>query len=43
MRTAFIVQLLHDLPNNLTDRLYGLDILLGLLVIFLQVLNRKPN
>ena len=42
-RTALIVQLLHDLPDNLTDRLHGLDILLGLPVIFLQVLDREPH
>ena len=35
--TSFIVELFHDLSDNLADRLDGFDIILRLGVIFLEV------
>jgi hypothetical protein len=41
--TSLIVQPLHDLPDNLSDRLDGFDIVLSLLVRLLQVPQGKSH
>ena len=43
VRTSLVVQLLHDLSNDLANRLYGLDVIFGLLKVLLEVLQREPN
>ena len=40
-RTAVIIQLLHDLSDDLANGLNGLYIVFGLAVIFLQILKRE--
>ena len=42
VRTSLVVQLLHDLPDDLADGLYGLDVVLRLLKLTLEVLQREP-
>ena len=42
-RTAVGVELFHDLADYLADRLYGFDIVLRLLVVLLQILQREPH
>lgn len=41
--TPFIVQLLHNLANDLADRLYGFDVIFGLVKSLLKVLEREAN
>ena len=41
--TSLVVQLLEDLANNLANTLQRLDIVLGLIKIFLQALNLQPQ
>ena len=42
-RTPFVVQLLHHLADDLAHRLHGLYVVLRLLVVALEVLQREPH
>ena len=43
VRTSLVVQLLHDLSDDLAYGLYGLDVVLRLLEVLLEVLQRESN
>ena len=43
VRTSLVVQLLHDLPDDLAYGLYGLDVVLRLLEVLLEILQRESN
>lgn len=36
--TPIVVELLHDLADDLANRLYCFDVILGLCIVFLQIL-----
>ena len=43
IRTPFIIELLHNLPNDLSDGLNGFDVILRLLIFFLQILKGETD
>ena len=43
IRTSLVVQLLHDLSDNLSNRLHGLDVILRLLKVLLDIFQREPD
>lgn len=41
--TSFIVQLLHNFSDNLTNRLHGLDVIFRPLEILLKIFQREAH
>ena len=41
--TSFVIELLHDFADNLSNRLDSFDVILGLCEILLQRLQREPH
>lgn len=41
--TSIVIQLLHDLSDNLADRLYSFNIVFGLLKVLLEVLQGESH
>jgi hypothetical protein len=42
-RTPLVIQLLHNLPNDLPNRLYCFNILFRFRIVFLKILQREPD